>query len=258
MPVLSRLKPAFVVWLCSLCTALSQPPDVPDIKPVPGAEVLHYNVEWRLIHAGNARLSWQASNQGTPGWEANLDLESAGLVSRLYKVDNHYSSLAGESLCAVSSILKAHEGSRHRETRVTFDRERGKAVYREQDLTKNTVNSKEIDIPACVYDVIGALYHLRTMTLEVGQSALLPVSDGKKSVMARVEAQERETIKTDAGSFKTVRYEAFLFNNVLYRRRGRLFIWLTDDNRRLPVQIRVRLPFYIGTVTLQLEKEGKG
>ena len=42
---------------------------------------------------------------------------------------------------------------------------------------------------------------------------------------------------------------------MLYRRSGRLFVWLTDDERRLPVQIRVQLRFYIGTVTLQLEKE---
>jgi hypothetical protein len=45
---------------------------------------------------------------------------------------------------------------------------------------------------------------------------------------------------------------------VLYRRRGRLFIWLTDDDRKLPVQVKVRLPFYIGTVTLQLQNDGTG
>ncbi len=96
------------------------------------------------------------------------------------------------------------------------------------------------------------------MHLEPGQSARIPISDGKKAVLAKVEAQERETVKTDAGiRYKTIRYEAFLFDNVLYRRRGRLFVWLTDDERKLPVQLRIRLPFYIGTVTLQLEKEGK-
>jgi hypothetical protein len=36
---------------------------------------------------------------------------------------------------------------------------------------------------------------------------------------------------------------------------GRVFVWLTDDDRRLPVQIRVRMNFPLGTVTLELEKE---
>jgi hypothetical protein len=81
-----------------------------------------------------------------------------------------------------------------------------------------------------------------------------PVSNGKKVVSARIEAQQREDVKTPAGTFKTVRYELFLFNNVLWSRSGHLYIWLTDDRRRIPVQIRFRLPVTIGTITLQLEK----
>ena len=99
-----------------------------------------------------------------------------------------------------------------------------------------------------------SLEFLRTLDIPVGKSADIAVSDGKKSVMARVEAQQRETISTPAGRFPAVRYEAFLFNNVLFRRPGVLHFWLTDDERRLPVQIQVRLQFYIGTITLQLEK----
>jgi hypothetical protein len=38
-------------------------------------------------------------------------------------------------------------------------------------------------------------------------------------------------------------------------RKGRVFVWLTDDERRLPVQIRIKLNVMIGTITLALEKE---
>jgi hypothetical protein len=61
-------------------------------------------------------------------------------------------------------------------------------------------------------------------------------------------------LKTPAGEFAAVRYEAFLFNDVLYKRAGRVLIWITDDGRRLPVQVQIRLQFHIGTITAQLEK----
>ncbi len=227
------------------------------VYSVPQNESLFYKVEWRLIHAGNARLTWGPQN-GNSGWATSLKLESVGLVSRLYKVNNEYTSALDEALCVTGSLLKTNEGSKHRETKVTFNQEQKKASYLERDVVKNTiVGTHEIDIPGCVHDVVAALYRLRTMRVEPGHSVQFPISDGKKSVLAKVEAQERETVKAGNVKYKTVRYEAFLFNNVLYRRRGRLFIWLTDDEHRVPVQIRIRLPFYIGTVTLQLSPETK-
>jgi hypothetical protein len=41
---------------------------------------------------------------------------------------------------------------------------------------------------------------------------------------------------------------------VVYPRKGRVFVWLSDDTKRIPVQIRLRMAFPVGTVTLQLEK----
>ena len=228
---------------------------IPQGGTLPSKETLYYNLEWRLITAGKAKVELLARPQPRAGWQVNLHLESVGLVSKLFKVEDDYSGLLNPSLCAESAQMTTHEGNRQRETKITFDGESKKASYLERDRIKNsTVLSREIDIPACVHDVIGGLYFLRTLNLEPKQSTEVPVSDGKKSVMAKVEAQQREEVKTPDGVFKTVRYELYLFNDVLYRRSGHLTIWLSDDRRKLPVQIRVRLQFTIGTITLLLAK----
>jgi len=110
-------------------------------------------------------------------------------------------------------------------------------------------------VPNCVHEVMGAILKLRGMTLGPGQSAQIPMSDGRRSAAVKIEAHEREDLKTPVGAFKTMRYEAFMLNGVIYTRKGRVELWLTDDARRLPVQIRLRMNFPVGTVTLQLEKE---
>ena len=71
----------------------------------------------------------------------------------------------------------------------------------------------------------------------------------------KLDAQEREQITTPAGTFKTIRYEADIFNGVIYARKGRAFIYATDDANRTPVEIKLRLNFPIGTVTLDLDKQ---
>ena len=91
--------------------------------------------------------------------------------------------------------------------------------------------------------------------MKPGQSAQMPVSDGRRAASVKVEAQEREEIKTATTTYKTIRCETFLMNGVVYSRKGRVFVWLTDDARRLPVQIQMRMSFPVGTVTLHLAKE---
>lgn len=214
-----------------------------------GAETFTYQGEWRLMHAG------QASLQFSPG-AAQLTLKTTGFVGSLYHVDDRYTVSFDRNFCASRSFLNAEEGSKRLETRVTYNEKPGKAELIERDLKRNVVSrTNEVDVPPCVHDVIAALARLRSLRPNPGDTLHFPISDGKKSIQARIVAHRKEIVKTPAGAFTAQRFEAFLFNGILYRRKGRLFIWLSDDDRRLPVQIRIQMPFYIGTVTLQLMKE---
>jgi hypothetical protein len=260
---MSRLRLALVVLLA--VTALAQdsahvPPAAP--AAVPAQEAFDYDIEWRLIPAGTARLTWAAmtgaaTNGANGSGELRLHLESAGLVSRLFRVSDDYTAALGQNYCAQNTFLSAHEGNRTKETRVVFDSANHKASYIEKDLVKNSTVNHEVEIPPCVHDALGGLLVLRTLRLEPGKTAQIPISDGKKFVQAKVESQQREELKTELGTFKTVRYEVFLFDNVLFKRAGHLHVWLTDDDWRLPVQIQVRLQFTIGTVTFRMRKQGK-
>jgi Protein of unknown function (DUF3108) len=242
---------AWVVLLISLNAYTQGSAPVTTESKTERTTTLQYGVEWRLIRAGHARVDWSPR---TEGFQGDLHLESAGLVSKLYKVNDDYRVQMNSELCAQDVFIKAQEGKRNRETKITFGPE--KASYLERDLIKNTVAlQKETPTPACVHEYLGALNKLRERKLEIGQSTEIPMSDGKKFANVKVEAQEREQVKTPTGTFNAIRHEVFMFNNVLINRKARMFVWVTDDARRLPVQLRVRMQFLIGTITLQLEKE---
>jgi hypothetical protein len=215
----------------------------------PATDKLTYDIEWRLIHAGEVLVETQKSH-------AKVRIESAGLVSSLFKVEDDYSVTYDDPFCAASSRMDAQEGKRHRETMITFDHADGRADYLERDaLTNAIIRSTHVDTPPCVHDVLGAFLTLRGTPLEPGSAVQLPVTDGRRSASVKVEAQEREEVQTPSGSFKTIRCEAYLLDGVVYSRKGHVFVWFTDDARRLPVQLRLRMQFPVGTVTLQLSKE---
>jgi len=238
----------------------STPQAAPPAQAPPLHETFDYAIEWRLITAGKAHLEWNGSpagnteGGGSTSGDVKLHVESAGLVSRLFLVNDDYSASLTPGFCAQSSLIEAQEGNRHKETRVTYDAATHKANYLEKDFNKNATVTQEVTIPSCVHDLIGGLIALRFLRLEPGKTAQIPVSDGKKFVMAKVESQRREQIKTEFGMVNTVLYEIYLFDNVLFRRSGHLHVWITDDERRLPIQLQVRLQFTIGTITFRMAK----
>lgn len=217
--------------------------------PSPSAESLFYSAEWRFVRAGEVDLNFTGTQQ------ADMKLRTLGLVGSLVKVNNSYRVEFGSGWCTRSTLLEAHEGRKNLETRVTYDASAKRAYLLEKDLNSDAiVAQKDIPVPACIHDILGALQAVRYGALPGPPTSQIPVSDGKKAVSARVDSLGKEQVTTPMGTFRAHKLEAFLFGGVLFRRNGRLFIWVSDDDRRLPVQIRVQLPFYIGTVTLRLER----
>jgi len=241
----------FVLLIASAGVQSAQTPHG-DPSKFPFAETATYRIEWRMMTAGSAVL--QLSPGANQGWHLQLDLKSTGLVDRMYQVSDTYKLSTNERFCAINSELAGHEGKKRFSTRMDFDNARHKLFYTESDLVTNVAQRNEIDISACTYDVMGALSVLRMLKPEPKNTLSLSLTNGKKLVQAKVEAQAKENIHLNDKSYSTIRYEALVFNNVVYRRKGRLFMWITDDVDRIPVQFRLQMGFPVGTITLELEK----
>jgi len=223
-----------------------------DSAKFPYPEKATYRIEWRVMTAGSA--TFQLSHGDKQNWKLQLDLASAGVVDRLYQISDTYKLTTNDRFCGVDSVLDGHEGKRRFSTRMDFDTTRHKVFLAEIDLVKNTTVKAETDVAPCTYEVMGALSALRALKPEPGNAISLSLTNGRKLVAAKVEAQARETLHLNGKSYSTVKYEALVFNNVVYRRKGRLFMWITDDADRIPVQFRMQMGFPVGTVTPELEK----
>lgn len=219
---------------------------------VPAAALSYaYRVDWGLVNAGSAVFDLKDTGNGN--WKIDLNVESAGVVSRLYKVSEKYEASGNGQFCPASVSLDAVEGKKHLSSRLDFDAHDHVVQYETRDLVKHKDSRNTLSVPPCTHDIASALASFHDLDLQPGKEAFLPITDGRKVAAVRVQAQAREQIRIDNKPFAVTRYEAFLFNNVLYKRKGRLFIWVTDDSKHLPVQMRLQLGFPIGNIQLELE-----
>jgi len=234
---------------------------LPAQQPTPAfgpGERLRYEVEWRLIPAGHAELWLDAD--ATPGfWKATVRANSTGYVSNLYKVEDEYAStFSGRSFCSLGIRKTIHEGDRHREVDVQFDPFRRLGLLRERDTAGAAPPRQEqFPIPECVHDILSAFHYVRSLPLAIGESFEFPLNDGVRTLSIRIEVQALEEVPTDLGTFEAYRVEPDVFAGQLFQQKGRLFVWLSNDEQRIPVQLRAQIG--IGTIVASLagiEREG--
>lgn len=103
--------------------------------------------------------------------------------------------------------------------------------------------------PTC-HDVLSAFYDVRARDLEPGDEIFLYSHTGKRNYALKVQVHGRERVKVPAGEFDCLIIEPIMRTPGLFKHEGALRVWLTDDDRRIPVQMKSALT--IGSITVVL------
>jgi hypothetical protein len=210
-------------------------------------QTLRYEAEYRFWTAGVATLRIERTgNQEHVTGVA----DSSGVVALLFRVQDRFNSyLDAQTLCSNKIVKHTEEGSHSRDTVITFDYKRGKAVLDEKNLKTGQSKRTENDIPGCVTDVVSGLLYVSSLPLQPDATYSFPLNDGGKTVTIQAHVERKEQIKTPAGTFQTIRVGPEGDYSVL-KNRGRISIWYSDDARHLPIQIQARMLW--GTLTVYL------
>jgi len=214
----------------------------------PYGQALHFEGEWRFWTAGVATVRIEQSGSQN---HIAATADSTGVVALLYRVADSFNSYNdARTLCSYKLIKHSEEGSHRRETTITYDYSRGKAILEERSLKDNQQKRVENDIPNCVTDVLSGMFYVASLPLQVGATYTFPLNDGSKTVTVQAHVEGKEQIKTPAGTFQTLRVGPEGDSGALLKNKGRIWIWYSDDDRHLPVQMQAKL--FWGTVTIYL------
>src|SRR5579862_8873924 len=213
-------------------------------------EVLTFDVTWTIFRAGTVTSTLRNASEANHNvFEAVATARSEGFVPLLFDVNDVFRATSSpQTLCSEGITKKVNEGHRHKDTQIAFDYSRKQAVLNERDLNQPQAPPKhaESDIPPCVEDVVTAFYYLRRQKLEIGKTIELPVNDGSKTQRVVVDVQAREKVQTPMGTYDAFRVEPKVFNGLL-KRKGRMLIWFSDDQRHLP--LRVKAMIAVGSIS---------
>jgi hypothetical protein len=210
-------------------------------------EKLEYRVGYKFITAGTAyfyvRPQPVVRNNHTC-YDIRFEVRSLKSLDWLYKVQDGY-----QTLLDVDGIFP-HEFEQHvREGGYTRD---FKAQFDQANNIAHA-NDKEYQIPPFVHDIVSAFYYIRTQDLRSKRKGdiiqLQNFFDDKTNDLA-VKILGRQEIEVGAGKFRCVVIEPMIVEGGLFKSDGRLLIWLSDDDRKIPVKVSTKIP--IGTIDSEL------
>jgi hypothetical protein len=142
--------------------------------------------------------------------------------------------------------IRIHEGRTRFNREAVFDRRT--LEVRTKDNVDNSVTVKPITEQT--YDTLSSFFFFRSIPFQVGTSYSIDIFDCKKLMNTEVQILRREVVKTRLGSFKTVVIKPMLKSEGVFDRTGDMLIWLTDDERRIPILMKSKVK--IGSITATL------
>ena len=239
--------------MTAILAALLVAAQIASSSPAPMAETfrngetLDYTLTWMKVTGGTARMTIGPSDEEKNAFRITSFARSGGGLGRLVKVRDHIETTVARDDFSTLRITKDinERGNKLKETTVIED---GVATRKRKHLRK-------LPVPRPVLDPISVIYHLRTLDLTPGKVYDFTLYADLKLYDVKAKVVRREVVQTPAGNFNCVLIEPEM-RNAGVMRDERLFIWYSDDERRLPVRIRTEVKFGSVTATLRGVQSG--
>jgi len=208
-------------------------------------ETLRYAMSWKIFAGGimTISVSEPMELEGRPAYKIELSAISNDFISNFFVVRDSITSWVDRATLQSLRFEKhSVEGKRADDERIDFD-------LAERVATRE--NGRRIPFQTPIFDSLSSVYFLRTRDLSSGGPIEIEVVSGKHAYRLEVDVLGLETVKTPAGTFVARKVHPKMKEEGLLKKGGDLWIWFTEDARRVPVMIKSKLNF--GVLTARLE-----
>jgi hypothetical protein len=210
-------------------------------------EKLEYKVGYKFITAGTGHIFIRPEpvyRAGRKCYDVQFLAQSLPSLEWIYKVRDEY-----RSIIDVGGLFSWQFEQHIRESKYRRDE------MAEFDQINNIakVGDKTYKVPPQIHDVISAFYFVRSLDLgKMKKDSIFYLQNFYKDTVYNlgVKIHGKQVVEVDAGKFRCVVVEPLVVAGGMFKWEGHLLIWLTDDDRRIPVKVATKI--LIGYVSADL------
>ena len=234
-------------------------------------EKLKFRLRWGIIPAGEALLEVLPIEtiDGIESYHFVLTARTNAFIDAFYKYRSRIDAYADTGMTRSIRYRKKVEARKKiREVILSFDWEASEVQYHSvrkytADDTKapgtrdrkSDVRIRKYFTPVLpgAFDPLSVFYYSRSIPLNENTRILRPVSDGKKCIIGAAKVKRREKLRLANGTYDTYLIEPNLkhLEGVFEKsKKAKIQLWVTNDERRIPVKLKSKI--VIGSFTGEL------
>jgi len=214
-----------------------------DSIPFAVGEKLTYQIFWGPFVVGRATLEVAGIEpvDGHNCYHLVAKAKTSGLIELLFPVDSTAESwLDCDGLFSRRYREDRTEGKHHRNTESHYD------YASKETVVTNRINGKQhhvlLDQP--VQDVISSLYVVRTRRLMLDSDQVFTISADTTNYNVTIHPDKRNLVWVKPlGDVQALRVEPNPTLSVVSANKGRMWFWISDDARHLPLLVNSDLRY---------------
>ncbi len=170
--------------------------------------------------------------------------KSKGLFDFFYKVRDKYESYINkETLLPYTFVRNTSEGDYKQFDFVNFDQEKQTAA----------TSRKKLSIPEKTFDLISAIYYMRTLEVsDFGSDSLYLINFYLDDSVyhSAVKYLGRDTLKTTGGRLPVIKIAPMMATGEVFADKYPMYVWVTDDKNHVPVLASSKI--IVGSIKVEL------
>ncbi len=208
-------------------------------------EKLTFTIKYGFISAGEATLEARTSvYQGAPVWYLSTNARTHAFFDKFFRVRDRVESWWDKESLLPYKFAKNLQEGRYRQHRVhIYDHPRGKTTYQKWSFNESRFNNSEMDMPIDSQDILSAFYWVRNQNLEVGESVFVNITSDGRNMPTEVAVHRKEKVDTIFGEVECLVIEPKLKGEAVFKQTGNIYIWLTNDEYKIPVKLESKITF---------------
>ncbi len=207
-------------------------------------ESLKYSADFNLIRVGQAELYVTGLEKinNLETYHVTFSANTTGLADQLFKIRDQIDIWMDKKDFFTHRLIKnINEGNYSNYVDVKFDYQKSIAK----------TNLKEVSIDFKARDSFSMFYYLRTIPLKKNEVMSFSSYEGKRIVHYNLQMTGTEIVRTNLGTFNCKVIRPYREGKNLFKNQGDMQIWISDDNKRLPIKIQIKMKY--GSMTLLLK-----